>query len=74
LFAREPDARLPQVEAAGKVAAGKVFIEAERVARFLSHLEAEGRTGRYRQNVRTYLAQWAEALPGEGIVSGVTFP
>ncbi len=62
------------MEAAGNAAAGAMLIEAERLARFLTLLEAEGRTGRYRQNVRTYLAQRAEALPGEGTVFGVTFP
>ena len=35
-------------------------MEAELVARFLAYHKAEGRTERYRRNMQTYLAQWAE--------------
>jgi integrase len=33
----------------------------------LAHLKTEGRTERYRRNLRTYLAQWAESLAGRDL-------
>jgi hypothetical protein len=67
LFDRDPDAYLTKAEAAEKAAAEAMLMEPELVARFLAHLKAEGRTERYRLNVRTYLAQWAEALAGRDL-------
>lgn len=67
LFERDPDAYLTKAEAARKAAAEAVVMDLALVARFLSHLKAEGRTEKYRRNVRTYLAQWAEALAGRDL-------
>ncbi len=67
LFDRDPDAYLTKSQAARKAADEAVLMEAELVARFLAYLKAEGRTERYRRNMRTYLAQWAEALAGRDL-------
>lgn len=56
LFDRDPDAYLTKSQAARKVADEAVTRDAELVGRFLAHLKAEGRTERYRRNMRTYLA------------------
>jgi hypothetical protein len=55
---------LTTAEAAEKAASEALLMGPERVARFLAHLKAEGRTERYRQNVRTSLTRWAEVLAG----------
>jgi integrase len=67
LFDRDPDAYLTKAEAAEKAASEAVLMGPELVARFLAHLKAEGRTERYRRNVRTYLAKWAEVLAGQDL-------
>lgn len=67
LFDRDPDAYLTKSQAARKAADEAVLMDAELVGRFLAYLKAEGRTERYRCNMRTYLAQWAEALAGRDL-------
>lgn len=67
LFDRDPDAYLTKAEAAEKAASKAVLLGPELVACFLAHLQAEGLTGRYRRNVRTYLARWAEVLAGQDL-------
>lgn len=67
LFDRDPDAYLTKSQAAWMATDEAVLMEAELVARFLAYFKAEGRTERYRRNMRTYLAQWAEALAGRDL-------
>lgn len=67
LFDRDPEAYLTRQEAGERAAAAAVFIDDERVGRFLAWLRANGRTERYRRNVRSYLAQWARALAGRDL-------
>lgn len=62
LFERDPEAYLTRAQAKERRAAEAVYIGAENVGRFLEHLKALNRTERYRKNVRTYLAAWAEPL------------
>ncbi|WP_246357807.1 tyrosine-type recombinase/integrase [Pyxidicoccus fallax] len=69
LFKRDPDAYIARAQpqaagpaAKGESAASPVYMDPERVGRFLEHLKRQGRTERHRKNVRNYLAQWAEAL------------
>lgn len=67
LFKRDPDAYLAQAQASRPVGEdtsknAPLLIDLPLVERFLDHLKREGRTERHRKNVRTYLAQWAEAL------------
>jgi hypothetical protein len=54
LLERGPDAYLIKAEAAEKAAANAVFLKAEQEGRFLPHLEAKGRTERYRWNSCTF--------------------
>jgi integrase len=67
LFRRDPDRYLTKSEAAAKLRREIVRIDVASVARFLSYLSSEGRTKRYRENLRTYLSQWAEQLAGRDL-------
>jgi hypothetical protein len=42
-----------------------VYLDGETMGRFLEYLRGQGRTDKYRRNVRTYLASWAEASAGK---------
>jgi len=62
LFTGEPDAYMAraQAQAAGPAAEGEVgispvYLDPERVGRFLEHLERQGRTEGHLKNVRSYL-------------------
>ncbi len=67
LFRRDPARYLTKAQSADKLQREVVRIEVATVARFLAHLSSEGRTKRYRENLRTYLSQWAEQLAGRDL-------
>jgi integrase len=62
LFERDPDGYVTRREELERRAANAVLLGAESAARFLGWLEANGRTERYRRNVKSYLAHWARVL------------
>src|SRR6266849_7240016 len=62
LFRRDPARYLTKAQSAAKLEREIVQLDVPTVARFLAHLSSEGRTKRYRENLRTYLSQWAEQL------------
>lgn len=61
LFERDPDAYLNPPEA---VAGDAVLVDERAVASLMRSLAKEGRTKKYRHNVRHYLEKWGEALAG----------
>src|SRR5713101_6784192 len=67
LFRRDPARYLTKAQSADKLQREVVRIEVATLARFLAHLSSEGRTKRYRENLRTYLSQWVEQLAGRDL-------
>ena len=69
LFERDPSSYLTRTQAAAKADEEAVHLDPPTVARFLDHLKGEGRTERYRKNLRTYLSAWAEILANRDLRS-----
>jgi hypothetical protein len=67
LFRRDPARYLTKAQSADKLQREVVRIEVATLARFLAHLSSEGRTKRYRKNLRTYLSQGVEQLAGRDL-------
>ena len=67
LFRRAPARYLTKAQSTAKLEREIVQLDVATVARFLAHLSSEGRTKRYRENLRTYLSQWAEQLAGRDL-------
>lgn len=67
LFLRDPGAYQTRAEAEQTRQDAEVYLDGETVGRFLEYLRGQGRTDKYRRNVRTYLASWAEALAGKDL-------
>src|SRR2546422_3826882 len=67
LFDRDPEGFANRSVATAQAEAERVHLDEESAVRFLSHLKAEGRTEKYRRNVRTYLAAWAKSLAGRDL-------
>lgn len=63
LFDRDPAAYLKRDDEDR----GRVVVDADAVAGLLRFLAAQGRTPRYRKNVRLYLAHWVDALGGRDL-------
>src|SRR6202158_3171126 len=67
LFRRDPARYLTKAQSTAKLEREIVQLDVATVARFLAHLSSEGRTKRYRENLKTYLSQWAEQLAGRDL-------
>jgi serine/threonine protein kinase len=67
LFLRGPGAYQTRSQAERTRQDATVYLDSETVGRFLEYLRGQGRTEKYRRNVRTYLATWAEALAGRDL-------
>ncbi len=62
LFLRDPGAYQTRSQAERTRQDAEVYLESATVGRFLEYLRGQGRTEKYRRNVRAYLTFWAEAL------------
>ena len=60
LFDRDPVGYVTKAQAASRAASLAAVMDEECIGRFLDYLKREGRTERYRKNVRFYLSQWAD--------------